>query len=406
MKAIVSKLKTKLNTQRQKYKRVKKQLKKVVKYIEKTPKTRIEDMSEDITKKKELVKKALFGEVIKIQLEENYTKLKTHEERKKINQDIPLSTYVRDNDDRFELDRDKSVPGVSGYSQHQSRYSSGDYVLSQRKQNIIMQRSDLRVAQSGRTCVGHLSQLVVALDACDCPYSPSGYYCNPRNNIGDNNSVPGIPSISKWHNTTISPREPNEDGRLQDLPLFVEVFGQGQGYDHSYTGESQSILDDPPGDHEMEGCGRLVKRWQLGSSTGECAPETPFWIGGSVVPYPVSGQKTTGLVSRGGKRALPLAPPMVSPGSVVWGWDPGGPGPPGCPSGYPTLRGPKTTVVASKSERQAGIAAGGPVVWCPTECCAGLPAPLVPKATHIKRGLPSVVAASGNLCLDAVCRGL
>ncbi|KAF5285715.1 hypothetical protein FQA39_LY16521 [Lamprigera yunnana] len=43
--------------------------------------------------------------------------------------DIPLSTYVKDNDDHFELDRDKSVPGVSGYSQHQSRYSSGDYVL-------------------------------------------------------------------------------------------------------------------------------------------------------------------------------------------------------------------------------------------------------------------------------------
>ncbi|KAF5303119.1 hypothetical protein FQA39_LY10126 [Lamprigera yunnana] len=86
MKAIVSKLKTKLNTQRQKYKRVKKQLKKVVKSIEKTPKTRIEDMSEDITKKKELVKKALFGEVTKIQLEENYTKLKTREERKKFNQ--------------------------------------------------------------------------------------------------------------------------------------------------------------------------------------------------------------------------------------------------------------------------------------------------------------------------------
>ncbi|KAF9407697.1 hypothetical protein HW555_012370 [Spodoptera exigua] len=88
MKAIVSKLKTKLNTQRQKYKRVKKQLKKVIKSVEKTPKTRIEDMSEDITKKKELVKKALFGEVIKTQLEENYTKLKTHEERKKFKQVI------------------------------------------------------------------------------------------------------------------------------------------------------------------------------------------------------------------------------------------------------------------------------------------------------------------------------
>lgn len=88
MKAIVSKLKTKLNTQRQKYKRVKKQLKKVITSVEKTPKTRIEDMSEDITKKKELVKKALFGEVIKTQLEENYTKLKTHEERNKFKQVI------------------------------------------------------------------------------------------------------------------------------------------------------------------------------------------------------------------------------------------------------------------------------------------------------------------------------
>lgn len=81
MAAVVSKLKTKLNTQRQKYKRVKKKLKKVVKSIEKTPKTRIEEMSEDITQKKELVKKALFGEVIKIQLEENYTKIRSHEEK-------------------------------------------------------------------------------------------------------------------------------------------------------------------------------------------------------------------------------------------------------------------------------------------------------------------------------------
>ncbi|KAG5884175.1 hypothetical protein JTB14_034714 [Gonioctena quinquepunctata] len=81
MKAMVSKLKTKLNNQRQKYRRVKRQLKKVVKSVEKTPKIRIEEMSEDITKKKELVKKALFGEVIKIQLEENYTKIKSHEDK-------------------------------------------------------------------------------------------------------------------------------------------------------------------------------------------------------------------------------------------------------------------------------------------------------------------------------------
>ncbi|KAG5869044.1 hypothetical protein JTB14_034659 [Gonioctena quinquepunctata] len=88
MKAMVSKLKTKLNNQRQKYRRVKRQLEKVVKSVEKTPKTRIEEMSKDITKKKEIVKKALFGEVIKIQLEENYTKIKSHEDKRKFKQAI------------------------------------------------------------------------------------------------------------------------------------------------------------------------------------------------------------------------------------------------------------------------------------------------------------------------------
>lgn len=88
LEATVSKLRTKLNTQRQKYKRVKKQLKKIIKSVEKTPKTRIAEMSEDVTKKKELVKKALFGEVIKIQLEENYSQIKSHEEKKKFKQAI------------------------------------------------------------------------------------------------------------------------------------------------------------------------------------------------------------------------------------------------------------------------------------------------------------------------------
>ncbi|KAF5292386.1 hypothetical protein FQA39_LY03420 [Lamprigera yunnana] len=59
--------------------------------------------------------------------------------------DMPLSTYVRDNDDRFELDRDISVPGVSGYLQHQGRYSSDDYVLVKyvTKKNRISLCSDL-----------------------------------------------------------------------------------------------------------------------------------------------------------------------------------------------------------------------------------------------------------------------
>ncbi|GBP13005.1 hypothetical protein EVAR_79339_1 [Eumeta japonica] len=43
--------------------------------------------------------------------------------------DVPLSRYVKDNDDRSKLDSDLSAPGTSGYSHHQSSYSSDDYVL-------------------------------------------------------------------------------------------------------------------------------------------------------------------------------------------------------------------------------------------------------------------------------------
>lgn len=88
MKAKVSKLISKLNNQRQKYRRVKRQLKKVVKSVEKSPKTRIEEMSEDINKKKDLVKKALFGEVLKVQLEENYSKIRSYEDKRKFKQAI------------------------------------------------------------------------------------------------------------------------------------------------------------------------------------------------------------------------------------------------------------------------------------------------------------------------------
>ncbi|KAG5862535.1 hypothetical protein JTB14_006072 [Gonioctena quinquepunctata] len=59
-----------------------------IKLAEYKEKQRIEEMSEDITKKKELVKKAFFGEVIKIQLEENYTKIKSHEDKRKFKQAI------------------------------------------------------------------------------------------------------------------------------------------------------------------------------------------------------------------------------------------------------------------------------------------------------------------------------
>ena len=85
MKAKILTLKTKLNTQRQKYKRAQEKLKKTVKSSEKTLETRIKEMSADVTKRKELAKKALFGEVIKIQLEENYAKIKSHKKKESLN---------------------------------------------------------------------------------------------------------------------------------------------------------------------------------------------------------------------------------------------------------------------------------------------------------------------------------
>ncbi|KAF5273962.1 hypothetical protein FQA39_LY01077 [Lamprigera yunnana] len=47
-----------------------------------------------------------------------------------------------------------------------------------------------------------------------------------------------------------------------------------------------------------------------------------------------------------GSRGGWMWPPRETVASrLVWGWDPGGPGPPDRPSGYPTPRGPKTTVL-------------------------------------------------------------
>lgn len=64
----LSRLKTKLNTQRQKYIRMKMKWKKLLKSVEETPRKRIEKMSEDVNKIKELVRKALFGKVLQTQL--------------------------------------------------------------------------------------------------------------------------------------------------------------------------------------------------------------------------------------------------------------------------------------------------------------------------------------------------
>lgn len=59
----------------------------------------------------------------------NSTRLNTSTVFSDCEDDIPLSTYVKDDDDRSKLDSDLSAPGATCYSHHQSCYSSGDYVL-------------------------------------------------------------------------------------------------------------------------------------------------------------------------------------------------------------------------------------------------------------------------------------
>lgn len=78
---VIAKLKKKLKTQQQKYRRLKGKRKAKPKPIELTPKTRCEQLADDITERRELVKKAIFGEVLKTQLEENCAKIKNHKEK-------------------------------------------------------------------------------------------------------------------------------------------------------------------------------------------------------------------------------------------------------------------------------------------------------------------------------------
>nr|CAI5849961.1 unnamed protein product [Callosobruchus analis] len=77
--AIIANLKKKLNTQLKKYTRLKKKIKQSKELL--TPKSKIEQLAEDPNQRKEIVKKALFGEVLQTQITENISKAKTHQEK-------------------------------------------------------------------------------------------------------------------------------------------------------------------------------------------------------------------------------------------------------------------------------------------------------------------------------------
>lgn len=82
--AIIDDLKKKLNTQQKKYYRLKRKIKKAKKLL--TPKTKLEQMAEDPNESRELVKKALFGEVLQAQITENILKARTHQEKSNFKQ--------------------------------------------------------------------------------------------------------------------------------------------------------------------------------------------------------------------------------------------------------------------------------------------------------------------------------
>ncbi|VEN50347.1 unnamed protein product [Callosobruchus maculatus] len=76
--AIIANLKKKLNSQLKKYTRLKKKIKESRELL--TP-SKIEQLAEDPNQRKEIVKKALFGDVLQTQITENISKAKTHQEK-------------------------------------------------------------------------------------------------------------------------------------------------------------------------------------------------------------------------------------------------------------------------------------------------------------------------------------
>ncbi|KAI8420458.1 hypothetical protein MSG28_008946 [Choristoneura fumiferana] len=76
---VITELKKKLANQRQKYKRLKRTIKKSKKAL--TPRSKIEKMANDPNKKAELVKKALFGEIIQTQILEKSAETRIHQEK-------------------------------------------------------------------------------------------------------------------------------------------------------------------------------------------------------------------------------------------------------------------------------------------------------------------------------------
>lgn len=76
---IITKLTKKLANERQKNRRLKHKIKKSKKAL--TPRSRMEEMANDPNKKAELVKKALFGEIVQEQILDEKKKASTYQEK-------------------------------------------------------------------------------------------------------------------------------------------------------------------------------------------------------------------------------------------------------------------------------------------------------------------------------------
>ncbi|XP_060801187.1 uncharacterized protein LOC132904255 [Amyelois transitella] len=79
---VIAELKKKIASQRQKYKRLKCHIKKSKKAL--TPRSKINELANDPNQKAELVKKALFGEVIQTQILEKKQETKTYKEKNRL----------------------------------------------------------------------------------------------------------------------------------------------------------------------------------------------------------------------------------------------------------------------------------------------------------------------------------
>lgn len=145
----ICELKSKLNSQRQKYRRLKNKMKKGRSFL--TPKTKIQNMADDPNQRNELVKKALFGEVLQTQISLNLSNANTHQDRSNIKRLIAGKIV-----DKYKLWRHNNMC----FTYKNFGYNKTKYVGSNEKkklrdvvQNFYEDDSNSRQAAGKKECI-------------------------------------------------------------------------------------------------------------------------------------------------------------------------------------------------------------------------------------------------------------